>query len=61
MANITTDANKPKSEPDRSDNLKKEAQSVDPRERLSAYFTIVAAAFGLISDGCATFLCSFNS
>ena len=25
---------------------------VHPMERLSAYFTIAAAAFGLISDGC---------
>ena len=25
---------------------------VNPKERLSAYFTIAAAAFGLISDGC---------
>jgi hypothetical protein len=28
------------------------AHPVDPREKLSAYFTIAAAAAGLISDGC---------
>ena len=32
-----------------ADELKAE---VHPKERLSAYFTIAAAAFGLISDGC---------
>lgn len=32
--------------------LKADSQAVEPRERLSAYFTIAAAAFGLISDGC---------
>lgn len=32
--------------------LKAEAQTLSPKERLSAYFTIAAAAFGLISDGC---------
>ncbi|GJJ06255.1 hypothetical protein Clacol_000446 [Clathrus columnatus] len=31
--------------------LKQEAHTLNPRERLSAYFTIAAAAFGLISDG----------
>jgi hypothetical protein len=29
----------------------------NPKERLSAYFTIAAAACGLISDGC---LCNFS-
>jgi hypothetical protein len=32
--------------------LKHEAHDLNTRERLSAYFTIAAAAFGLISDGC---------
>ena len=32
--------------------LKTDSQAVEPREKLSAYFTIAAAAFGLISDGC---------
>lgn len=32
--------------------LKQEAHTLSPKERLSAYFTIAAAAFGLISDGC---------
>jgi hypothetical protein len=27
-------------------------RQVDSKESLSAYFTILAAAFGLISDGC---------
>lgn len=27
-------------------------QAITAREKLSAYFTIAAAAFGLISDGC---------
>jgi hypothetical protein len=27
-------------------------QSTTTKERISAYFTIAAAAFGLISDGC---------
>ncbi|KAL5495197.1 GIT1 [Sanghuangporus weigelae] len=31
--------------------LKANSQAVSPREKLSAYFTIAAAAFGLISDG----------
>lgn len=32
--------------------IKNVARPVDKREALSAYFTIAAAAFGLISDGC---------
>ena len=32
--------------------LKKEAHTLTSRESLSVYFTIAAAAFGLISDGC---------
>ena len=36
--------------------LKTDSRAVEPREKLSAYFTIAAAAFGLISDGCKAFL-----
>jgi hypothetical protein len=32
--------------------LKEGAHTLTARESLSAYFTIAAAAFGLISDGC---------
>jgi hypothetical protein len=32
--------------------LKARAQDLNEKERLSAYFTIAAAAFGLVSDGC---------
>jgi hypothetical protein len=32
--------------------LREEAHTLTARESLSAYFTIAAAAFGLISDGC---------
>lgn len=32
--------------------LKAEAHTSTAKEKLSAYFTIAAAAFGLISDGC---------
>ena len=32
--------------------LQADAHEQTPKERLSAYFTIAAAAFGLISDGC---------
>ena len=35
-----------------SDTEKQSQRTIDPRERLSAYFTIAAAAAGLISDGC---------
>ncbi len=38
------------------DSEKQTRRVVDPRERLSAYFTIAAAAAGLISDGCQCFL-----
>ena len=31
---------------------KEEAHTLTSRESLSVYFTIAAAAFGLISDGC---------
>jgi hypothetical protein len=34
--------------------------NVDPRERLSAYFAILAAACGLISDGCECSLLHFR-
>lgn len=36
----------------RVDSLKNDTRVVSRRESLSAYFTIAAAAFGLISDGC---------
>ncbi len=36
----------------RVDSMKNDTKAVDKRESLSAYFTIAAAAFGLISDGC---------
>jgi hypothetical protein len=32
--------------------LKAETHDLDKRESLSVYFTILAAGFGLISDGC---------
>jgi hypothetical protein len=32
--------------------LDKQASTTVTKERISAYFTIAAAAFGLISDGC---------
>jgi len=32
--------------------LRTEAHTLTTKENLSAYFTIAAAAFGLISDGC---------
>jgi hypothetical protein len=32
--------------------LKAEAHTLTAKETVSAYFTIAAAAFGLISDGC---------
>jgi hypothetical protein len=32
--------------------LGKQANIVTTKEKISAYFTIAAAAFGLISDGC---------
>lgn len=32
--------------------LKAKAHNLNDKEKLSAYFTIAAAAFGLISDGC---------
>lgn len=32
--------------------LKEEAHTLTTRESISMYFTIAAAAFGLISDGC---------
>jgi hypothetical protein len=32
--------------------LEAEAHTLTSKETLSAYFTIAAAAFGLISDGC---------
>lgn len=32
--------------------LRAEARTLTSKESLSAYFTIAAAAFGLISDGC---------
>jgi hypothetical protein len=35
-----------------TDELKCTVRAVNPKERLSAYSTILAAAFGLISDGC---------
>lgn len=37
---------------ERVTSIKNDARPVDRREALSAYFTIAAAAFGLISDGC---------
>lgn len=37
-----------------------ESPTINPKERLSAYFTILASAFGLISDGC-EFLVAFLS
>ena len=36
----------------RAVSMKNDTKAVDVRESLSAYFTIAAAAFGLISDGC---------
>jgi len=36
-----------------------EARTPTKKERLSAYFTIAAAAFGLISDGCERLSSSF--
>lgn len=41
--------------------LKAEAHVLNPKEKLSAYFTIAAAAFGLISDGCMFNLESWSS
>lgn len=35
---------------------KREAPKVNSKESLSAYFTIAAAAFGLVSDGCSSSL-----
>lgn len=32
-------------------------RSNDPREELSPYFTIAAAGFGMISDGCMSLFC----
>jgi len=32
--------------------IKREAHPMSQKEKLSAYFTIAAAALGLISDGC---------
>jgi hypothetical protein len=32
--------------------FKQQAHQLNNKERLSAYFTIAAAAFGLVSDGC---------
>ena len=37
---------------ERVQDLKNDSKAVSRKERLSAYFTIAAAAFGLISDGC---------
>lgn len=37
---------------DHAAGLKAGAHTLTPREKLSVYFTIAAAAFGLISDGC---------
>lgn len=46
---------------ERVTSIKNDARPVDRREALSAYFTIAAAAFGLISDGCeSTSLISMN-
>lgn len=42
---------------ERADELKTDSKALDPREKLSAYFTIAAAAFGLISDGCGSCFC----
>lgn len=42
--------------------LKQEAHQLNNKERLSAYFTIAAAAFGLVSDGClSSLVCSSRS
>lgn len=45
---------------ERAADLRHNAQAVDPREKLSAQFTIAAAAAGLISDGCECFYESFR-
>ena len=37
---------------ERIEGLKSDSKAQTRKERLSAYFTIAAAAFGLISDGC---------
>ena len=37
---------------ERVEGLKNDHKAVSRKEQLSAYFTIAAAAFGLISDGC---------
>lgn len=37
--------------------LKREARPMSNKEKLSAYFTIAAAALGLISDGCKSLCC----
>jgi hypothetical protein len=37
--------------------LGKQANIVTAKEKISAYFTIAAAAFGLISDGCKSESC----
>ena len=37
---------------ERMEGLKNDSQALSAKETLSAYFTIAAAAFGLISDGC---------
>ena len=37
---------------ERAQDLQIDSKAVTRKESLSAYFTIAAAAFGLISDGC---------
>lgn len=37
---------------DHAKKVKREARPMSNKEKLSAYFTIAAAALGLISDGC---------
>lgn len=41
--------------------LKTNTSAVDRRESMSAYFTIAAAAAGLISDGCESLCSTFSS
>ena len=63
MDKPTKDDDQPKSRvvpvDERINDLKVDSKAMSPKEKLSAYFTIAAAAFGLISDGCGSFFADY--